>query len=437
MRVFDPQNLLQGHEPKFKELFLDDESWRKCNDPDLGKKSFGEVIPLKNLDLAGLISFGGQSSSVYYQMWFSEHHPDMCSISPTERWLEHTTWRFSHDVANQQTLYTGISGSFLKEYATHAVRDHIIDELNVLLGWDTQIRIYPVLDAVLGISRTREEGAWPRGSLAFIEPFALPQVSFLAQFPINERPALNNYKHVCKLLQAVETSDRVLVSNGQSIVGIASGEIPDFGLVADFNGGHGFLRLNGNTICSFSDGHFKSTTRLSKLVQLEEALLESDLDPERGNDLFKIVAKLVHNAQIQKHGCTLVVDLNEKPVNISGQQLLQPLDLSDPASLSLAQSLSKVDGALHIGRDLKLYGFSCLLDGRAIVAEDRSRGARFNSALRFCSEHKKILVVVVSMDRPAAVIQDGVEISAQCLWSPVPSCFVLPPTLKEWVSWDE
>jgi hypothetical protein len=46
--------------------------------------------------LAGLISCGGRSSSVFFQMWFTDHHPDMCSIGPTERWLEHAAWRFSH-----------------------------------------------------------------------------------------------------------------------------------------------------------------------------------------------------------------------------------------------------------------------------------------------------------------------------------------------------
>ena len=31
------------------------------------------------------------------------------------------------DLANQEELYTGISGSFLREYASHAVRDYIVD----------------------------------------------------------------------------------------------------------------------------------------------------------------------------------------------------------------------------------------------------------------------------------------------------------------------
>ncbi|MCP4688467.1 MAG: DNA-binding protein, partial [Desulfobacterales bacterium] len=165
MRVFDPLGLLTGHEPRFRELFVESDEWRKNSRVPRGKKQFIPLIELKNLELAGLISHGGQSGSVYYQMWFTEHHPDMCSVGPTERWLEQAAWRFSHDMANKKELYTGISGNFLREYATHAVRDYIVDEMNILLGWDADLRVYPILDAILGISRTREEGAWPRGEL--------------------------------------------------------------------------------------------------------------------------------------------------------------------------------------------------------------------------------------------------------------------------------
>ena len=74
-----------------------------------------------------MISYGGRSSSVVYQMWFTEHHPNMCSVGPSEMWLEQAVWRLSRDIANEEDLYTGISGSFLREYATHAIRDYLID----------------------------------------------------------------------------------------------------------------------------------------------------------------------------------------------------------------------------------------------------------------------------------------------------------------------
>ena len=121
VRVYDPQNLLHGHEPILKEIYLDSEEWSQ-NAPDFDKmRRFGQIQVEKNLQLTGLISCGGRSHSVFYQMWFTEHHPDMCSTGPTERWLEHAAWLLSHDLASDNTFCTGTSGYVLREYATHAV----------------------------------------------------------------------------------------------------------------------------------------------------------------------------------------------------------------------------------------------------------------------------------------------------------------------------
>ena len=434
MCIYDPQNLLRGHEPILKELFVDSDDWRQTAGDLPATNDFSHMQPEKGLDLTGLISYGGRSGSVFYQMWFTEHHPDMCSIGPTECWLEHAAWRVSHDIANEESLYTGISGSFMREYATHSVRDYLVDQMNILLGWDTQLRIYPTLDTILGISRTREEGAWPRGEIIFVEEYILREIDFVARFPKDEQPSLENFKHIRKLLLAVERSERKLVSDGQTIVGIATGDLPNFSIIADFRGHHGFLKLNSELVCSFADGAFKSTTRRAKMVQVEEALLESDLDPSDSNTLFKIIAAIVHNAETQKYGCTIVVDLNDQPVMISGQRLSRPLNLLKFQNLELTKSLAHVDGALHIRSDFKLHGFACLLDGRAIPGEDRSRGARYNSALRFTADHDNIMVVVVSADRPVSVIMEGVEVSAQCQWNPVASCLFQPLSLEHWLA---
>jgi len=431
--IYDPQDLLSGHEPKLKDFYLKSSIWREHTTDMMAIKEDWHIYETENLHLTGLISFGCKSRSVFYQMWFTDHHPDMCSTGPTERWLEHTAGRLSHDLANKTDLYTGISGHFLREYATHAVRDHMVDNMNILVGWDTQIRIYPILDAILGISRTREEGEWARGELVFVEPSDLSKIEYAARFPSEEFPSLENYKHVRKLLQAVENSERQLISDGKKIIGIATGNMPEFHITADFRRRHGFIKINNDPVCSFSDGSFHSTTNQAKLVEVEESLLESGLDPSLGNLLFKIVSKLVHYAEKQKYGCTLVIDLNDKPVEISGQTLQTPLDLRLETNLELSKALAKVDGALHIGADLNLHSFACLLDGRAIPSEDRARGARYNSALRFAAEHDNIIVVVVSSDRPVSIIQNGGELSSQCEWKPICGYTSTTLTLENWL----
>ncbi len=434
MYIFDPQHLLSGHEPRLKELFIENEQWRLPPNGHHESLKHGLILPEKSLQLAGLISYGGRSESVPYQMWFTEHHPDMCNIGPTERWLEHATWRCTHDLANESALYTGISGGFLREYATHAVRDDIVDRMNIVLGWDTRLRVYPILDAILELSRTLEEGSWPRGKLVFVEPKSLEDITFLAHFSPSEQPSLENTKHVRKLLSAVEQSHLKLISDGCNVAGISSGDIPVFNITAAFMGGHGFLNVDNDTICSFADGTYQSTTRRANLVHLEEILLETELDSETGNLMHKIVSALVFQAQDHRHGATLVLDFNPSPVTIAGQRFDRALNLRQTAILDLAKSLIRVDGALHIGADLHLHGFACLLDGRAISGENRARGARYNSALRFTAEHDQIIVVVISSDRPVSIIQSGVEINASCQWNPLSYKINRPLRLDEWVN---
>ncbi len=433
IRVCDPQRLLEGHEPVLEKLYLRSDQWRQNAWGALDLKSFGQMLPEKNLQLTGLISFGGRTQSIFYQMWFTEHHPDMCSIGPTERWLEHAVSLLAHDFLAEDPLYTRNSRYVLREYATHAVRDYIRDEINIRFGWDSRMEVYPILDAVLGISKTREEGAWPRGVLEFVEPDVLPEVDFLIRFPTDSGPRVNNLKHVRKLIAAVENSERKLVSDGEKLIGVATGKLPRLRITADFRGGHGFLFFADKPVCSFSDGSFHSSTRKANLVHLEEILVESKLDPSASLVLFKIVSGMVQAAAEQKHGCSLVIDLNDVPVKIAGQQIERPIDLRREQFLELAKSLAKVDGALHICSDLHLHGFACLLDGRAFPGEDRARGARFNSALRFTAEKENIIVVVVSSDRPVSVIQRGVELNAKCEWEPFSLFVNAPPTIDEWL----
>jgi hypothetical protein len=432
IRIHDPQSLLRGHEPKLQSLYLDSGEWRFKSPFSKSMTACHYIYPEKNLQLAGLISQGGRSHSIFYQMWFTEHHPDMCNIGPTERWLEHAVCLLSLDF-EMKNISLGTSGYVLQNYAMHAVRDHIVDERNRLNAYDSHIRVYSILDAVLGISKTYEEGAWPRGELVFVEPSLLENVQFIARFPFMEQTLLKNFKHVRKLLQAVEQSPRKLVSQGKSILGVATGPVPKGSIVADFRGGHGFLKLDEAPVCSFFDGGFHSSTRQAKLVQVEEILLESELEAGARDDLFKMITRIVHYAEKNKFGCTLVINLQQTRLNISGQHFESPLDLQQEANLDLACSLANIDGALQIEPDLKLHGFACLLDGHALKSEDHSRGARFNSALRFSAEHEGTIIVVVSSDRPVSVIQGGIELTAQCEWKPLRSFIVSPPTLEDYI----
>jgi len=429
-RIHDPCDLLRGHEPRLQEHYLGQHRQVRAGRTGGESAQPGPANP----ELAGVIACGGSFAHLSHQTWFTDHHPDMCSAGPTARWLEYACRLLSQDLGARSAIDLETSGYVLQNFATHAVRDHIVDMRNLSLGPDTRLHIYPILDAVLNISKTREEGKWPWGDLIFVEPAQAHRIHYLATFGDYERPAMKDFKHIRKLLQAVEGNRHKLVSNGHKIIGIGTGRMPDFSVVAEFRGNHGFIRVQDETVCSFADGGFHSSTRKANLVQLEEVLLELNFDQNRIYTIMKVVGTLVRSAQERKHGCALVLDFGSPLANISGQHLETPLDLKRHTDLDLATSLAKVDGALHIDMMyLKLHAFASLLDGRAVAGENRARGARYNSALRFTAEHDQVILVVVSSDRPISIIQHGAEIKARCDWVPKYPCLCEPVPLEEWV----
>ncbi|MGE4290981.1 MAG: diadenylate cyclase [Desulfovibrio sp.] len=431
LRIYDPQDLMRGHEPKLRDLYLDSEFWRGPL-PDGPEVSFLNREHLKQLQMAGLIAFGGRSRSIPYQVWFTEEDPNMCSIGPTQHWLEYATRLFSQNYEIQNILNIDTAGNVLQQCAVHAIRDYLVDERSSMGKWDTQIRVYPLLDAVIGVSKTMEEGCWPRGEMVFVEPCEQYQLNFLALFPDQDRPEIHNFKRVRKLLQSVEGSDRKLVSDGKCIVGIAVGSVPDSSITVRYHGSHGFLLLNDLLVCSFSGGNFSSSNRKANLVELEELFVDTRLNLSEQHSLKNIVTALVDNSTECRHGCTLVLDLSITPERMSGQYLVHSLDLRQSRFLELAKAFSKIDGALHIGADLKLHGFGCLLDGHSVPGENLARGARYNSALRYTAEHESVIVVVVSSDRPVSIIQGGIELTAACVLKTLHGC-PTPPLFRDWL----
>lgn len=441
LRVVDPQNLLRGHEPRLREYFLDTDEWR-AGLPAPETVRFFDQHHARHLGLAGLVSLGGRSRTVAYQMWFTEQHPDLCSPGPTRRWLELALRQFNTGLCSQELITLDATASMLQEMAPLAVHDYIIDERARAIGPDTRLRVFSILSAIIQISKTPEEGAWARGRLAFVEPARLPRVRFLAKLPKAERPRLDHGKHVRKMLQSVERSRRLLVSDGESIIGMAQGgagesglsELPPGSLCALFHGRHGLLSLDGSPVCSFSDGAFHSTSRRPNLVTLEEALLEWPLDDAQRVSLFSSVSRLVAAAGEQKYGCALIIDPYTPLLSLSGHALETPMPLAGEERLALAAGLARVDGALHLSAARnQLCAFACLMDGPSFPGEDRARGARYNSALRFTHSHPELIVVVVSSDRPVSVVQKGVDLSKPPAWPTVPSQLRPPPTLEEWL----
>ena len=434
VKVLDPQDLLRGHGVKIHTMFGAKESqWQTRIRTVIDGQTEGVQIPENDLALSGLISYGCCCSDFFYQAWFTEHHPDLCSIYPAQRWLEQAATLLIHDY-NGKNAPIHSSEYALENYALQAIADHIVDQRDRHLAHDSKLQVPTILNNVLEISKTREEGAWPRGVLFFCDPAQISKIEFITRIQKHQRPQLFNIKHIRKLMVAVEDSDRKLVSDGRTLIGITDEPVPDDAIAAHFRGDYGFLDIKDTRIASFFDGSFHSITREARLVELEELLLDTDLDTDRATVLFQVVSHLVHNAGRARHGCTLVIDLNDPPTRLSGHVLDPPLSLMETRNIELACSLLKIDGAVHLTADTCIHGFACLLDGRTIEWEKMARGARYNSALRFSAANSMIIVVVVSADRPVSIIYNGIEISAFSDWRPMSQHIPEPVVLENYLN---
>ncbi|MCH5372806.1 MAG: DNA integrity scanning protein DisA nucleotide-binding domain protein, partial [Planctomycetes bacterium] len=120
---------------------------------------------------------------------------------------------------------------------------------------------------------------------------------------------------------------------------------------------------------------------------------------------------LVEVAEMESRGTILVIsrDAQSEAARLTGQNV--PIE---PARLTpkLLKLLTAIDGAILISPDATCYAIGAILDGVAQGKGDSSRGARYNSALRYLqSVDGDCIAVVVSEDGGVDIVtrQTGLE----------------------------
>lgn len=119
----------------------------------------------------------------------------------------------------------------------------------------------------------------------------------------------------------------------------------------------------------------------------------SDIDRTQLNNLWDITTE----ATKQKHGTMLVISdhAQDEAIRLGKQSFaLSPLRLNT----EVIQQLTSIDGSVLLDQDGICYAIGVILDGLATDKGDSSRGARYNSAIRyyeqFGSKHKMVLIII-------------------------------------------
>jgi len=113
---------------------------------------------------------------------------------------------------------------------------------------------------------------------------------------------------------------------------------------------------------------------------------------------IKLIKQLVKAAESESHGTMLLIssDAKNEANRLSAQAtLVEPVILTP----DLLPNLTPIDGAVLLDQHGCCYAIGVILDGLATNSGDATRGARFNSALRYVkSTTHPCLAVVVSED---------------------------------------
>ncbi|HYW13372.1 MAG TPA: diadenylate cyclase [Longimicrobium sp.] len=254
------------------------------------------------------------------------------------------------------------------------------------------------------ISTLRYEGSVGRGSLIVAEKNH-PHVEVLVR--LAEPIALSNVVAARKLLQT--TSAHVsLVSDSESIYGL--------GRVTE---GYGETAEDLFTIVFLSQHEWQLQHGQKPLMvmrygtpQLPQSRLDKQTFVETVDRVFPALPQVdvevlwtaTEAALTQEHGTMLVVAANarEEAARLRSQGMpILPVQLS-PETFRL---LTGIDGALLLDPLGTCHAVGVILDGRASDRGDPSRGARYNSAVRYVeSNSEPVLAIVVSEDGRVDVV---------------------------------
>lgn len=121
----------------------------------------------------------------------------------------------------------------------------------------------------------------------------------------------------------------------------------------------------------------------------------------KNNDNIERVINIINEVKQQKKGTMLVIAENAEE---ESKRLIKCGIKVNPTEIKseIIQLVTSIDGALLLDEKGVCYSIGVILDGDEIGGGDSSRGARYNSALRYYKrqekENKKCVIIVISED---------------------------------------
>lgn len=349
-----------------------------------------------------------------YIAWLYEPPVWLISDQPINKWLELAAQaamlRLEQGPKAGQAQWTHLDWAGSQVIA-QCIREHF-EPAHASVVSSSAFEVTAQIVEQLGrVAMREEEGQLPRAKLV-VSDCALLEPDLLVSFA--DRPDFSDVTHVRKLLSTASIGQNALAADGERVLGVV-GQCPAPALEVGFYGERG---AEMHVIDTNAQRHPLCTLRLGsvsgapirpnrRVIESVASRLLGDAGHQQPVAHASWLAEIIAEAAAYGSGCTLVVEDTPSRLIEVGHRLEAPLPIRD--NRQLAAALSTVDGALLIDWQGHVHAFGVLLDGLALEqAEDRSRGARYNSALRYTAMNPKAVVFIVSEDGPIDAFRDGV-----------------------------
>jgi hypothetical protein len=256
--------------------------------------------------------------------------------------------------------------------------------------------LHSVFENLNKISELRYEGEETLGTIIFA-PTNLPSLN--CDVALLQPIALGSHKLVRKVVEISDKQLGCICQGGEGIVGF--GSLQDFGdtpiFRAVFTGHYRWALYVNDTLlmnCAFGVPYVPQPRLTFKTFFSNIRRVLPRLPSKQGEALWDAVSA----AMDQRHGTMLVVS---DAASSEAQRLRSQAIAIEPIKLSsaLVARISGIDGAILVDRDCNCHAIGVILDGIATNTGDPSRGARYNSALRYIESFRVPAVcLVVSED---------------------------------------
>lgn len=300
------------------------------------------------------------------------------------------------------------------EYLIYTARTFFEKSLNEKLNYTDN----DLFDTFNFISTLNYEGASIKGKIALIKNTDVKaRIKYSTRFMTGI--PYDSYRKIRKLIEMCDDT-LCLIGDSEQIYGLIEiSDIPEETVIIKFLGKFEYSVQYIQEKKEVDILHVKYrlpiiTQSEYKSIKLREAI-EKVFKNEKVK--FDVIDLIINRAVQQKHGTTIVI-ANPQFAEMEVDNLKSECFLVDKIDFNtkrteinaVINSLTSIDGALYIDYNGVCYAIGVILDGyvaRYNSEGDNSRGARYNSAVRYVNKEEAInncLIVVISEDSTVDIV---------------------------------